>query len=116
MFDESKVTYSVYVSQDDTPVRGNAMDSGVDDLDRQVEDEIIERLNGGDDWAWALVHVVAKYDGIDDVQGDDYLGCCTYKDGDDFRENSGYFEDMMKVACDELRKKLDHIVSVVGEG
>jgi len=116
MFDEFNVFYRLEVQQDDTPVRGNVLCSGCENCDKRAEDEVIKRLNGGDIWAWATVRVVAEYDGIDDVYGDDYLGCCTYDDEYDFRANSGYYDDMIRRACDDLREKLEKIVSVVGEG
>jgi len=109
MFDDSKVSYEIEVCQDDTPIRGNAMCSGDDDFDRQVEDEIIAALNDGDVWAWACVRVVARYDGIDSVVGDDYLGCCSYKGQDEF-ESCPYYEDMKDCARDYLYQQLEMIL------
>ncbi len=40
---------------EDIPVKGNAMCSGDDDFDLQVETEILERLEQDDVWAWATV-------------------------------------------------------------
>ncbi len=34
----------------------------------------------------------------------DYLGCCEYKDAQDFIKNSGYFRDMVRAVCGEGRK------------
>ena len=55
MFDDSMVSYSIEAEFDHIPVRGNIMCSGDDDFDRSIEDAVIDRLDGGDVWAWAAV-------------------------------------------------------------
>jgi len=106
MFDDSKVSFEIEVEGSDVEVRGNAMCSGDADADREYEDAIIARINDGDVWAWALVRVVARYDGIDDAYGDDYLSGCSYADEDDFKAD-GYYEDMCEVAKKELYTVLE---------
>jgi len=106
-FDDSKVTYELDVRQEVCPVRGNAMCSGDESFDREVEDGIIERLNNGDIWAWASVHVIARYEGVPDVHGDDYLGCCSYADEADFTRPGDYYDDMKCVAREDLKAKLE---------
>ncbi|MHC4121721.1 MAG: hypothetical protein ACYSWO_29975, partial [Planctomycetota bacterium] len=113
MFDDSKVSFEIEVWQDDACVRGNAMCSGDDDFDREVEDTIIDRLDGGDVWAWATVRVVARYDGIDDIEGDDYLGCCNYADEADFKAG-GYCDDMCDVAKEALIAELERCAAAEG--
>lgn len=95
-----KVTYTLSVTQDDIPVRGNAIDSGNAATDKDIEDEILERLDRGDVWAWALVKVTAECEGFDGF-GFSYLGGCSYKDEKEFREDS-YFEDLKTSALDDL--------------
>ncbi len=92
-------TFEVSVEMDDTPVRGNALCSGDDDADRRVEDEILERLNQGDPWAWGLVYVRATFAGF---TGEDFLGGCSYASEEDFRTAGDYFEDMTRQACLDL--------------
>ena len=94
-----KPEISIHVTQDDCPVRGNAMASGDDDLDREVENMILARLDNGDVWAWASVEVRAEFRGL---QASDYLGACSYRNQRDFKRNSGYFEDMVAAATNEL--------------
>lgn len=113
MFDDSMVSYSIEVEEDFIDVRGNAMCSGDDDFDREVEDAIIARLNDGDVWAWASVKVSARYDGIDGIEGVDYLGGCNYADEDDFKRD-GYYEDMCNCARDDLYAQLEGIVARFG--
>ena len=90
------------VLQDDTPVRGNALASGDDTEDRKAEDEIIARLNDGDEWAWALVTVSVSALGF---TGTDTLGACTYANEHAFRVGD-YFRDMVKNAANDLAQQL----------
>jgi len=97
------VTFRIEAEEDQIPVRGNAMASGDDDEDKKYEDEIIDRLERGDVWAWAAVTVIAEYEGF---KGWDHLGGCSYKDERDFVKNSGYYEDMKSEAYDDLLSKM----------
>jgi hypothetical protein len=92
----------IEATYDDVPVRGNAMASGNDELDKQVEDKIIARLETGDVWAWALVTVTASYGGF---YGTDHLGCCCYASEKQFRRDA-YFKDMKKQVIEELADRL----------
>lgn len=98
------VEFVISVDYDDTPVRGNALVSGDDQQDKECEDKIIERLNNGDVWAWALVTVEAKHRGL---VGVDYLGGCSYEDEDDFKVGGGYYEDMKTNAYNDLISQLN---------
>jgi hypothetical protein len=89
----------IVVHEETIPLRGNALASGDDDLDRDVEEEILSRLAYGEQWAWCWVEVIAEFRGL---EGRDTLGGCSYKDEADFKENSGYYEDMVARATDEL--------------
>lgn len=106
--DAKGVTYRLYLEQDDTPVRGNALASGDDTADRECEDEILARLANGDIWAWAVVRCEASFD---DFTGEDYLGGCSYKDTQDFIQR-GYWDDMKAQAYQtllaNLRKAVNH--------
>jgi len=75
-------------------VRGNA--SAIDDeIDAAIEAEINRQLDNGNPWAWCTVKVTCYYDaGLGGIEGEDYLGCCSYESERDFVESSGYFEDM----------------------
>jgi hypothetical protein len=108
-FDDSLVEYDIDVYQDDTPVRGNAMCSGDDDFDREVEDAIITRLNDGDVWAWAAVRVTARYPGVPQVVGADHLGCCTYANEEDFK-GCDYYADMKDQAREDLYAQIEGIL------
>lgn len=100
---EKDVDFELTVGFDDLQVRGNAMASGDDALDKKVEDEIIARLDDGDVWAWAQVTVTARWE---DFDGHDYLGACSYKDEADFKQKGGYWESMKAQALDDLNKNV----------
>ena len=99
------IEFRVNAVDDDLPVRGNAQASGNDDSDREVEDGIIDRLEDGDVWAWALVTVTAHWK---DFVGQSVLGGCSYKDEAEFISSGGYYDQM----CEEALKSLnDRIMS-----
>ena len=101
------VSFKLDVEQDDHEVRGNAMASGDDALDKEVEDEILARLNAGDVWAWAYVRVIATYKNF---KGSEGLGGCSYANQHDF-EHGGYYEQMREDALADLNKTIGAIAS-----
>lgn len=102
--DRAKVQYRIEIQPEHIPIEGNAIASGDAEYDAKVEQDIIAQLESGNLWAWCCVRVVAYIEGID-LEGDDYLGACSYKSEEDFKQG-GYFEDMCNVARDELLKKI----------
>lgn len=109
----SDVTFSIRIESEDMPVRGHfATDE--EDLDRQLEEEIIERLRRGDDWAWCVVIVTATWN---DFSATDALGACCYENEADFKRG-GYYEQMCDQALAalnteivEIAKKLEPLLS-----
>ena len=83
------------------PVEGNAMASGDDTFDQEVEHVIVRRVQQGDVWAWAMVTVTVSWGRF---SASDHLGCCSYADEKDFRQPGGYFDDMVDEALGELNK------------
>jgi len=104
-FKPLEVDFKLIVEQDDMPVRGNAMASGDDEFDSKVEQEIIDRLDYGEVWAWAQVTVKALWAGFEGV---DYLGGCSYKDEEDFTSigRDGYFQDMVRASVEDLLRNI----------
>lgn len=94
-----QVTISVKCLEEHSPIRGNVIISDSPTLDKQVEDQIIADYEGGNDWAWCTVQVTAEWKGI---TGTDYLGQCSYNSEEDYKKNSGYYEDMKFTAYNEL--------------
>jgi hypothetical protein len=106
------VTYRLYIEAEDIPVRGNAMASGDDALDKKVEDEILERLDSGDIWAWAHVTVEAS---AGEFTGEDTLGGCCYRDAAEFMQPGGYYEDMKSEAFNALKATLERACASLAE-
>lgn len=97
-----EVEFEVIAEYEQMRVRGNVIVSGDDAFDKEVEDGIIERLNNGDVWSWAMVTVRASYKGI---TANDYLGGCSYGSEEDFKKG-GYYEDMKQNAYNQLIEQL----------
>jgi hypothetical protein len=99
---ETQYDIRLIATQDDAPVRGNALASGNEEEDRRYEDMILERLDNGDVWAWADVEVQATLP--DGRTGSAYLGGCSYDDENNFKEG-GYYEDMVLSAVEDAKAK-----------
>jgi hypothetical protein len=100
-----EVVISFTVEQDDIPVRGNAMVSGDDEEDKKVEDEILERLDRGDVWAWAFVEVIVR-DPVTGLKGHAGLGACSYgPNGEEDFKKDGY-DQLVDEALEDLHKNM----------
>jgi len=55
-------------------------------------------------WAWCTIKLEVYFKGL---KGVDYLGCCSYDSEKEFKENSGYYDDMVKNAYNDLIKQLE---------
>lgn len=104
---EEDVEFEIECMPEDIEVRGNALASGDDAVDREVEDSIIDRVNREDKWAWCCVKVTAVWNGH---TGTDYLGCCSYDSEEDFKAEGGYFESMKEEALSNLNSNLESFV------
>jgi hypothetical protein len=103
---ENMVAWSVEAMEEDILVRGNAVVSGNDEEDREIEDAIIQDLEDGNEWAWCTVAVRGQYKGLEAVE---YLGACSYKDEEDFHKG-GYLEGMKKEVVDNLNRQVEAIM------
>lgn len=93
--EECRIT--VRTEPEHIPVRGNAMASGDPQLDRELEDSIIERLETGDEWAWCYVVVTVSWGDFDASAS---IGACSYDDEADFCQPGGYFDDLVDEALE----------------
>lgn len=98
----SEVVFTTSIEPEYIEIRGNAMASGDDQVDKAYEDEIIRQLENGNEWAWCAVKVTAKWKGL---EASNYLGGCSYKDEQDFM-NCGYYEDMKLEAFISLTNQI----------
>lgn len=102
------VEFKIECLPEDTEIRGNALASGDDAIDKAHEDMLIEQYNSGNEWAWCCVKVTATIPGLEEIEGTDYLGCCSYKSEEDFKKD-GSFKDMCKIAKDELLMRVKEL-------
>lgn len=59
-------------------------------------------------WGWCTAVVTAKLKNGPDVEGNSYLGCCSYASREDFMQEGGYYQDMVKDAIRDLEQSLRH--------
>lgn len=103
------VKFTLDVEQEDLPVRGNAIESGDKEYDKQVEDEIIARLEQGDIWAWAAVKVSGSYKGL---TAEEWLGGITCDDEENFlKDCADYYNNMCQTVLDNLNKQVAEIIA-----
>lgn len=104
------VEFTIEAKEDYSPIRGNLIDSGDSDYDTQIENEIVDRLNSGDIWAWCSIKVTAYWNGLDSVG---YLGGCSYESESDFIKNSGYYDAMCEAALADLNKQVESLNDLI---
>lgn len=105
------VTFEVHCEPEFIEIRGNAIASGDPAVDKEVEDEVIRRLDSGDEWAWCSVMVRATWESPSGktFSGEDYLGCCSYESKKAFIEAGDYYPDMCAMALDKLNDALQEV-------
>ena len=97
---ESEVEFVVECIPEDGHVRGNAC--AIDEeTDALVEADIRAQLARGNEWAWCVVRVTARWMGY---EGHDYLGGCSYGSEAEFTREDGYYQDMRARALDVLNE------------
>lgn len=93
-----EVTFEVECLEEHVPYKGNC--SAIDnETDKKTEKWIQRQLYHGNQWAWCTVRVVARWN---DYEGDDFLGCCSYRSKAAFCLPGGYFDDMKFAALENL--------------
>jgi len=88
--------------QEYASIKGNAC--AIDpETDAKEEIRIHRALSRGNEWAWCCAKLTVSYDSLESVE---YLGCCSYESAEDFKLNSGYYEDMIKEALNSIADSL----------
>jgi len=101
---EDEVEFFLTCEFEPTPIEGNC--SAIDDeTDKKTERWIRNELADGNEWAWCCVRVVASWNGF---EGDDCLGCCSYRSEEDFKKG-GYYEDMKIEALYDLNRSIQRL-------
>lgn len=101
-----EVEFKIICRPSDIPIKGNAIASGNDAYDKEVETDLYRQLADGNDWAWCDVEVIARYKGM---KGNDTLGACSYASEKDFIEANDYYPDMKERAYKELISEIESL-------
>lgn len=103
--ERTDIKIELFVDYYDLPVRGNCIASGCDALDKKTEDELINRLESGDVWAWADVEVrvslLCPTCGNCRTSASEYLGGCSYASEAEFK-TCGYYRDLISACLSAL--------------
>lgn len=96
----------ITVCRSDIPIKGNAIASGDDEYDRNVENQIISDLECNV-WAWCDITVSLELKIAGHVfKGKDIVAGCQYKDEHDFIK-SGLFSEMVAVSFNDALMAID---------
>lgn len=97
-----------FLSNPEVEVKFEALNEDMaPDWDNEDDIKRIEReYNNGNFYAWFCAKVTVRYKGF---EADEYLGGCSYKSEKDFKENSGYYIDMIGQCVNQINKEItDH--------
>jgi hypothetical protein len=97
-----EVTFEMRVDQDDVPFKGNVMASGDAEVDREVEHWVESQLAYGNEWAWCIVTITARYRNF---EGTDTLAGCSYESEEAFKA-CPYYTDLRAGALDVLNDNM----------
>lgn len=95
--------------EETTEVRGNAMASGDDAVDKKQEDWVLAQLSAGNPWAWCTIKVEVWFGPL---KAFDYLGC-SYESKDAFLRDA-YYEDMVDSCVDQLNEQAEGLLAKLG--
>jgi hypothetical protein len=104
MFTIDDVAISISAEPEHLPVRGNYIVSDDADFDKKCENEIIARVEDGDEWAWCIVKCTVtpkSLNYVDIISGRAFLGGCSYKNKEEFIQSDSY-NDLVDWAIDNL--------------
>ncbi len=101
-----EVTFTLSIEEEDHPMDFESDDPEKDEENKQ---ELRERLDRGDIWAWCTVTVEARWK---DIAGGTNLGGCSYEDEEDFRKDQ-YFEQLQEDALENLNNAITRMVHQV---
>lgn len=76
--------------------------------DKGIVEHIRSELARGNDWAWCIVRVTARWG---ELRGFDVLGGCSYQSEAAFREAGDYYEEMCAQALAELDAQVTRVVN-----
>lgn len=97
-----QVNIRVYAETEDISVKEAARDCAPG-----FEEAVRAQRRKSRTWGWCTVHIIACLKkGPVHIEGDSYLGCCSYSSKQDFIENSGYYDQMVEDAIADLQPQI----------
>lgn len=83
--------------------------SYLNDNENEVKKTVkrIEKKLESNPWAWCSVNITCSYYSL---VAETYLGCCSYKNANDFIKNSGQYDQMVAECIADLQNLLNEIV------
>lgn len=106
---ESDVIIEVTCEPEPMAIEGNASAWG-DEEDKKHAQWIRNQLKRGNEWAWCIVVVTARYG---QLEASTTLGGCCYRSENDFRRSDGNFEDMKAEVIKDLQKQINELASLI---
>jgi hypothetical protein len=97
------VTVRLTISQEDTHPSQAGFEQSDGTPDAALAAEIQRDWEQGNDWAWGVVQVRATFLSL---EASEYIGQASYASEQDFRANSGYYEDMLETTIADLATQL----------
>lgn len=84
------------------------------DFNGEYDEDVVNSIAGMVEvhglWGWCQVEVIAtRTIGGHNFQHSEYLGGCSYVDGQDFIASSGYYDDMIKTCRIEIGNSIEEL-------
>jgi len=77
-------------------------------MSKEEIDSLLDEARNVNVWKWCMVEVKGTYKGL---TASEYLGGCSYESEEDFKNDSGYYEDMVNAVISDLNKQIAELVS-----
>lgn len=91
------VTWQLYCLPEDAAIDAE------DWADEETLRRIRRELQLGNQWAWCTAVVEGRYGSL---TANAHLGACSYRNAEDFKQSSGYYEDMRNEVLEDLNRQL----------
>jgi len=94
---KENVTWLVYAIAEDDPIEQESW------ADEAVIQSVQEARARGNFWPWCVAVVEGRYGSLVETT---HLGCCNYRNAEDFKQNSGHYEHMRDEVLEGLNRQL----------
>lgn len=101
--DREEAQVIVSASPERLPVEGNAGTGEDLSYNSDWEQIVLDRMVHGTTWAWARVTVTVEWNGL---YGEASVGCCSYRDEEDFRSDRKRFDGLVERALVVLNRRM----------